>query len=137
MMNNLATREPVLHNSLTAALDESEVTLMTSEAPALSVGIVDGGPSDLQPDSDETLAKLGTLVDQDDRVHQKFAFSWSEKGGKFSVQGRDTRHGLTLAAMVAMLGIVVCHGRPTTDAYIPMAGVVMVALAGEYLEKRK
>ena len=80
------------------------------------------------------LAEFSRLVDADNRVDKADA-SWP--GGKVSVQGSVTRLCLTLGAMLIALGIIVGKDHPVTDAYIPMAGIGVVALWSARIERGK
>jgi len=83
------------------------------------------------------LAELSRLVDADNRVDRLDKADASWPGGKVSVQGSVTRLCLTLGAMLIALGIIVGKDYPVTDAYIPMAGMGVVALWSARIERGK
>jgi hypothetical protein len=89
---------------------------------------------------DAAWAEFGELVDQDDlvvakRLPEGAIMVWGGKGGQFTVHGSATRLGLTLAAMLAALGLIIVKGNPVVDAYVPMAGLGGVSLLSAYWEK--
>jgi len=83
------------------------------------------------------LAELSRLVDADNRVDRLDKADACWPGGKVSVQGSVTRLCLTLGAMLIALGIIVGKDYPVTDAYIPMAGMGVVALWSARIERGK
>jgi hypothetical protein len=128
--------------------DAPEAPITELDAPGsvvLSPGAAEQEVGCSQPSRDENASnsEFRNLVDRDKRVFSSEPLpdsahvSFNGQGGKFSAQGAVARLGVTLCAMVGVLGVVVVNGKPTSDAYFPMVLIGSVALGGTYLEENK